>query len=173
MICNSSKLILCYDFIYLAQQAHIFSNIYIYRMSLHKGKFHWILDYMLQIDRPFHRDVGVITGTVLYKTFFPYFTSIMCLDAKIWTTIKSSYYRDTEKAYNDYTILTLNNLTCKFSTNGQNFYSIYEEEIMKIISYERCVYESIDDMSPSWVTFQNSTENQIQAFNMTYLESIN
>ena len=31
------------------------------------------------------------------------------------------------------------------------------------ISYERRGYEPVVDRSPSWVTFQKSTENQIQA----------
>ena len=30
-------------------------------------------------------------------------------------------------------------------------------------SYERRAYESVDDGSPSWVTFQKWTENKIQA----------
>ena len=31
---------------------------------------------------------------------------------------------------------------------------------METISYERCTYESVDDWSPSWVTFQKSKENK-------------
>ena len=30
-------------------------------------------------------------------------------------------------------------------------------------SYEHRYYESVDDMSPSWNPYQNSTENKIQA----------
>ena len=30
-------------------------------------------------------------------------------------------------------------------------------------SYERRAYESVDDLSPSWVTSQKRTENKIQA----------
>ena len=34
-------------------------------------------------------------------------------------------------------------------------------------SYERGTYESVDDGSPSWVTFQKWTENKMQALKGT------
>ena len=50
----------------------------------------------------------------------------------------------------------------EYSIYLTNLFFIYKfEGIIKKISYERCVYESVDDMNVSWDIFHKFTEAEL------------